>query len=229
MIHIDRGGDRHGTKAFFDKLASYRVEYDVIGQSYYPWWHGSLHDLRENLDFMANEYDKDIILVEVAYNWRPAEYRKQARPVPRDARGPEGVPGRGEPDRPGHARRRGIGIFWWEPAVAGPLRNRGFFDDDGNALPVIAVFDPSRLPAQDKPPSIGIFEGHGDVGTVLHPGSVAFDAAAADATPSPAAARTCGSTRDAFHFVWKKASGDLALAADVAFLGAGRSRIARPA
>jgi hypothetical protein len=28
--------------------------------------------------------------------------------------------------------------------------------------------------------------------------------------------------RDAFHFAWKKASGDLALAADVAFLGAGK-------
>ena len=36
---------------------------------------------------------------------------------------------------------RGIGIFWWEPAVTGGLRSRGFFDDDGNALPVINVFD----------------------------------------------------------------------------------------
>jgi arabinogalactan endo-1,4-beta-galactosidase len=38
-------------------------------------------------------------------------------------------------------RGRGMGIFWWEPAVSsGPLRSRGFFDDDGNALPVIRVF-----------------------------------------------------------------------------------------
>ena len=37
---------------------------------------------------------------------------------------------------------RGIGIFWWEPAVAeGPIRSRGFFDEDDNALPVIHVFD----------------------------------------------------------------------------------------
>src|SRR5450759_268439 len=68
MIHIDRGGDKAATKAFFDKLNSYRVNYDVIGQSYYPWWHGSLLDLRENLAFMANEYGKDIIVVETAYN-----------------------------------------------------------------------------------------------------------------------------------------------------------------
>jgi arabinogalactan endo-1,4-beta-galactosidase len=36
---------------------------------------------------------------------------------------------------------RGVGVFWWEPAVTGRLRSRGFFDDDGNALPAITVFD----------------------------------------------------------------------------------------
>jgi arabinogalactan endo-1,4-beta-galactosidase len=36
----------------------------------------------------------------------------------------------------------GRGVFWWEPAVApGPTYSRGFFDDDGNVLPVITVFD----------------------------------------------------------------------------------------
>ena len=38
MIHIDRGGDVKGTKLFLDKLNSYDVPYDIIGQSYYPWW-----------------------------------------------------------------------------------------------------------------------------------------------------------------------------------------------
>jgi arabinogalactan endo-1,4-beta-galactosidase len=141
MIHIDRGGDRPGTKWFFDKLHSYNVAYDVIGQSYYPWWHGTLLDLRENLDFMASEYHKDIILVEVAYCWRPTEYRKRAGPF---AESPEGQREfLDEVNRIVLATRdhRGIGIFWWEPAVAGPLRSRGFFDDAGNSLPVISVFD----------------------------------------------------------------------------------------
>ena len=41
----------------------------------------------------------------------------------------------------------GTGIFWWEPMVAqrpggsNGLRSRGMFDDEGNALPVINVFD----------------------------------------------------------------------------------------
>ena len=141
MIHIDKGGSRQATKWFFDKLAALGVDYDVIGQSFYPWWHGSLLDLRENLQFMAATYQKDIILVEVAYNWRPAQYKDKPGPFPETPEGQreflEEV-NRLVLDTPGG---RGIGVFWWEPAVTGGLRSRGFFDDAGNALPVISVFD----------------------------------------------------------------------------------------
>jgi arabinogalactan endo-1,4-beta-galactosidase len=141
MIHIDKGGGRQATQWFLDKLASFGVDYDVIGQSFYPWWQGSLLDLRENLQFMATTYNKDIILVEVAYNWRPAEYKNRPGPFPESPDGQRefldevnrlvlNTPG-------GH----GVGVFWWEPAVTGRLRSRGFFDDDGNALPVLNVFD----------------------------------------------------------------------------------------
>jgi arabinogalactan endo-1,4-beta-galactosidase len=141
MIHIDRGADLEGTKAFFDKLHSYDVPYDIIGQSYYPWWHGSLNDLRANFEFMARAYEKDIILVEAAYNWRPAVYVGKPAPFPETPEGqrqfldevtrvvmqtPDG---------------RGRGVFWWEPAVTGQLTERGFFDEKFNALPVITVFD----------------------------------------------------------------------------------------
>src|SRR5207245_10889154 len=82
MIHIDKGGDWAATKAFFDKLNTYPVSYDVIGQSYYPWWHGSINDLRENLTKTAREYRKDIIVVEAAYNWTPGNYRTKPAPFP---------------------------------------------------------------------------------------------------------------------------------------------------
>jgi arabinogalactan endo-1,4-beta-galactosidase len=145
MMHIDRGGDRKGTKWFFDHCREHGVEFDVIGQSYYPWWHGSLEDLRENLAFMASEYDKDIYLVEAAYNWRPAEYRDKQGPFPETPAGQrtflEEVY-RAVLETPGG---RGKGVFWWEPAVRpGGISSRGMFDDDGNALPVISVFDEAR-------------------------------------------------------------------------------------
>lgn len=141
MIHIDKGGDWRATRAFFDRFLSYGIGFDVIGQSYYPWWHGSLLDLKENLDFMAKTYRKDIVLVEVAYNCRPGEYLKRPGPFPETPEGqraflqevmrlvvatPDGL---------------GKGIFWWEPAVTGGLERRGFFDPEYNVLPVIGVFD----------------------------------------------------------------------------------------
>src|ERR1039457_3418795 len=130
MIHIDRGGDRQGTKWFFDKLNSYQIPFDVIGQSYYPWWHGSLLDLRENLIFMAAEYHKDIIVVETAYSWRPSQYQDQDANAP-FPESPEGQRGfldelnRIVMSTPDH---RGRGVFWWEPAVSPERNTRGMFD-----------------------------------------------------------------------------------------------------
>jgi arabinogalactan endo-1,4-beta-galactosidase len=141
MIHIDRGADKKRTKAFFDKWNSYGVDYDVIGQSYYPWWHGTLLELRENLIFMANEYQKDIILVEVAYNWRPAEYKGKQAPFPETPEGQRQFLEEVNRMVLSTPHNRGKGVFWWEPAVTGGLRRRGMFDDEGNALPVITVFD----------------------------------------------------------------------------------------
>lgn len=141
MLHIDKGGDRAATKRFFDGVLARGVAFDVIGQSFYPWWHGSLLELRDNLAFMAETYGKDIILVEVAYNWKPGEYLRRPPPFPES---PEGQ--REFLDEVNRLvlvtpHGRGKGIFWWEPAVTGGLRRRGMFDDEGNALPVISVFD----------------------------------------------------------------------------------------
>ena len=105
MIHIDRGGDKIRTRDFFDKLNSYGAEYDVIGQSYYPWWQGSLNDLRENLIFTAERYKKDIFVVEAAYNWKPAEYKTKPGPVSRIPRRSKAVSGRSKSNCAGNSRR----------------------------------------------------------------------------------------------------------------------------
>lgn len=143
MIHIDKGGDWKATKAFFDKWKTYGVDWDVIGQSYYPWWHGTLLDLRDNLYRTALEYDKDIILVEVAYNWRTAEYKAKNPPYPETPEGQREFLESVHQVVLATPNNRGKGIFWWEPAVAGRggIASRGMFDAEGNVLPVITVFD----------------------------------------------------------------------------------------
>ena len=141
MIHIDQGGNKNRTKYFFDKFLSYNIDFDFIGQSYYPWWHGSLLDLRKNMIFMAEAYKKPIMLVEVAYCSSPTEYKGKGAPF---AETPEGQKefldevNRIVMNTPDNL---GVGIFWWEPATMGGRSTRDFFDEKGNVLPVITVFD----------------------------------------------------------------------------------------
>jgi len=62
----------------------------------------------------------------------------------------------------------------------------------------------------------GIFEGHGDVGSAQHPGTVEFDPALKTYRISASGANIWG-TADAFHYVWKKVTGDVSLTAEITF------------
>ncbi len=68
--------------------------------------------------------------------------------------------------------------------------------------------------------SIGIFEKDEDVGHVLHPGSVEYNENEQSYTIAGSGVNMW-STIDAFHFVWKKVSGDVSLAADIKWIGTG--------
>jgi hypothetical protein len=63
---------------------------------------------------------------------------------------------------------------------------------------------------------IGIFEAQSDVGAALVPGKADYDAATKSYTIQ-SAGYNIWYTRDEFHFLWKKMSGDVSLAADVSF------------
>jgi len=76
----------------------------------------------------------------------------------------------------------------------------------------------AQPPAAHSQP--GIFEGHADVGTVLHPGSVDYDAAQ-HAYRITASGENVWANTDAFQFVWKKVSGDISIAADISFPATG--------
>jgi arabinogalactan endo-1,4-beta-galactosidase len=141
MIHIDQGGNQVKTKAFFDKFLSYGIDFDYIGQSYYPWWHGTLLDLRSNMIFMAKEYKKPIILVEVAYCASPTEYKDKKAPFSETPEGQKEFLQEVNNIVLQTPDNLGAGIFWWEPATMGGRSSRDFFDEKGNVLPVISVFD----------------------------------------------------------------------------------------
>lgn len=64
MIHVALGGQAEESERFFDAMAKYGVDYDLIGQSYYPEWHGTLEELEANLNMLVKRYHKPIIVVE---------------------------------------------------------------------------------------------------------------------------------------------------------------------
>ena len=167
MIHLDRGADNTGARWFLDNLANRKVDFDLIGLSYYPWWHGPLADLETNLHDLASRYGKDIILVETAYPWTLAWFDGTHNAV--------GLPEQllpGYPATPAGQRDfldtllamvravpegRGRGVFWWEPewiATPGPgssWENVTLFDDQGRALPALGAFAPAAAATPATP------------------------------------------------------------------------------
>ncbi|MDY7396321.1 glycosyl hydrolase 53 family protein [Aureibaculum sp. 2210JD6-5] len=142
MIHIDKGGDKDFTKYFFDKIETYGIKFDVIGQSYYPWWHGSLLDFRECLNFTANTYQKDIVVVEVAYNYARQEYKDKKAPFPETPQGQKEFLEAVNKIILNVSDGRGKGLFWWEPAAPNKgFSTRTFFSPEGDVMPAITVFD----------------------------------------------------------------------------------------
>jgi len=80
----------------------------------------------------------------------------------------------------------------------------------------ILSFGACELGAQGPSSQLGIFEGQSDVGVVTPPGTLAYDPAKGVYTIS-SAGENLWSKVDAFHFVWKKVSGDVALTAEMNF------------
>lgn len=84
---------------------------------------------------------------------------------------------------------------------------------------VLALYSAASLAgAQDGAGEL--FESHGEVGATQRAGSLVYDAARRAYTVT-GGGENMWSTNDAFHFVWKKVSGDITLAADIAFVGKG--------
>src|SRR3984893_3258258 len=79
----------------------------------------------------------------------------------------------------------------------------------------------SRIaPALEPSSKLGIFEGHGDVGTVLHAGKSEYDSSKHSYTLK-GSGENMWSNSDNFQFAWKKLSVDASLTADVSFVGQG--------
>lgn len=146
MIHIDRGGDRAGTQWFYDGLAAAGVEFDTIGLSYYPWWHGPLSALADNLRATAERYRQPVMVVETAYPWRDdwADQPNLRWPATPDGQRAYTNALLAEVSATPHGLGRGV--CWWAteylPVPGLPTHtwhDRALFGEGGEALPALAA------------------------------------------------------------------------------------------
>lgn len=143
MIHIANGGQTEYTKKFYNEILKRKIPFDLIGQSYYPWWHGTMEMLEENIQSISQNFKKGIVIVETGYPWQ-GEYRKGAKfshyqPFP--------VSEEGQADflkelyllcRKYPAVK---GLFYWSPEFVKtdqssgvPYKSRSLFEPDGEIL-----------------------------------------------------------------------------------------------
>ncbi len=157
MIHIDRGGDNAACRWFYDNLLARGVDFDLVGLSFYPWWHGDLDDLGANLADLSQRYGKGIVIVETAYPWTLDWCDDTGNIVGPSADLLPGYPATVEGQRAflsdlmavvaGLPDGRGVGIFYWEPEwITAPSsgsawENVTLFDFSGEVLTSIGAFD----------------------------------------------------------------------------------------
>ena len=67
ILHLAEGGNNSKFRWWFDEITKRKVSFDIIGISYYPYWHGTLAALQSNMNDMVSRYSKPVMVVETAY------------------------------------------------------------------------------------------------------------------------------------------------------------------
>ena len=153
IIHTEKTGDWECTKTYYQQLRRHQVDYDIIGLSYYPMWHGTIPNLGQNLDRLQWLFpEKEVMIVETAAyyshendRWAKADSYAEFYPISRE--GQEQFTRELVSELRRHWNVRGL--FWWYPeenACGNTLMpcwiNRGLFDNKtGNALPAMKAFN----------------------------------------------------------------------------------------
>jgi len=142
MLHIDQGGKKSVSQWFFNNINKHQVPYDMIGISYYPWWHGTIEELRENLNYIATELKKDVMVVETAYAYTTGKRHEppEKPPFPLTPQGQYDLLHTVTKAVLETPDKRGCGVCYWFPESV-PIAERSWmggatalFDPNGNVL-----------------------------------------------------------------------------------------------
>ena len=73
MIHLERSHDQQVYTEFFTEMEDHQVDYDVIGMSYYPYWHGTFSEFFANVN-NCKKFGKEIMVAELGYGFTCESY-----------------------------------------------------------------------------------------------------------------------------------------------------------
>jgi len=161
LVILHLAGDKN--KSFFDwflgNVVNLGIKFDMLGLSYYPYWHGDLNYLKELIDYLSKKYSKPILIVETAYAWTLSDYDGYPNVF-----GSNQIVTNYPPTKDGQnkflldfinvlksfGKDKVLGFFYWEGCWVGatgwsnglgnPWDNQTLFDWEGNPLPSLDVF-----------------------------------------------------------------------------------------
>jgi arabinogalactan endo-1,4-beta-galactosidase len=107
VLHIACGGENGESRYFLDNMLKRGVKFDIIGESYYPRWHGPIDSLKRNFNDLTTRYKQAVIVAE--YTQHKQEVNDVAFSLPGD---------------------KLKGTFIWEPINYG----EAVFDKKGNGI-----------------------------------------------------------------------------------------------
>jgi arabinogalactan endo-1,4-beta-galactosidase len=183
MMHYDQGGSLSLSSAFYSQLESDDVPFDVIGLSYYPVLdEPSISGLRANVDGLAAEFGKPIVIAETQYPWTLANGNSPLGDSTGDFAWEQSQIEPGYPATPGGQLSfvtdelsilatapdgLGAGLFYWAPdwipgvpwepgaGNGSPNVNMTLFNFEGQALASIGIFeDPAAVCERANPDSV---------------------------------------------------------------------------
>jgi arabinogalactan endo-1,4-beta-galactosidase len=148
VLHTERSGQPSALKDLYNHLSG--VDYDIIGLSYYPFWHNSLQTLSQSLTTLAASFpDKPVQIVETAYyyQWQPQVTYDFSSTWPVSPAGQAAYAKALVAELKKHDNV--TALYWWFPeengngpdsSVLADWLNRGLWDDTSHkALPGLYV------------------------------------------------------------------------------------------
>ena len=159
ISHVSSGGNW-----FFGNLLEEDIPIDILAISYYPMWHGTLADLNQNINMLATQFGKPVLVVETAYPFTLSWNDNTNNILGLETQLLDGY----EASEEGqfsflydlislvHEHDFGHGVCYWAPdwistsQFGSPWENQALFDFDGQLLDAVSVFDNANVSVQTK-------------------------------------------------------------------------------